>query len=349
MAEPLVSIVVPIYGVERYLRQCVDSILAQTLQDIQVILVDDGSPDACPAIVDEYAAKDSRVLAVHQPNGGYGRAVNHGISLAAGAYIGIVESDDWIEPTMYEKLYRRASETGCDVVKAMFWRYDSTQPADLQDVLFSSRVCNLAEAPETPFCPVDWPPIFAFHASLWSNLYRADFLRSVPIIETAGAGYQDMPFIMEILARAQKMSIVKEPLLHYRVEAGQGSSTTSNDERLLRMPAMCLEARRILEQLGVLPAVREAFYLQVFLANATFMRSIRPDLAQQYFEAYHEVMAPLADMPDFSYRYFSAKEKCRARIIAAGGSVRNLKKRWGILRNCGTITLRLNGRDFDLL
>ena len=90
---PKVSVIVPIYGVEKYLRQCVDSILAQTLKDIEIILVDDGSPDGCPAIVDEYAAKDSRVIAVHQENGGYGRAVNHGIEIANGEYIGIASYD----------------------------------------------------------------------------------------------------------------------------------------------------------------------------------------------------------------------------------------------------------------
>ncbi len=347
-AEPRVSIVVPIYKVERFLHQCVDSILAQTLQEIEIILVDDGSPDACPAIVDEYAARDSRIVAVHQPNGGYGKAVNHGISLARGKYIGIIESDDWIEPTMYEKLYNRAEETGADVVKCMFWKYDSTRPEGQQDELYAGRIGRLQDAPDTPFRPLEWPPVFAFHASLWSNLYRAELLRQVPIIETAGAGYQDLPFIMEILARAGKMSILKEPLLHYRVEEGQGSSTTCNDERLLRMPAMSQCAHDILEQLGVLPAVKEAFYLQVFLANATFQRSIRPEFSQQYFDAYHKLLKPIATDPDFRFTYFSAKEKCRARIIAAGGSVRNLKKRWGIHRRPGGgFILRLNGRDID--
>ena len=345
---PKVSIVVPIYGVERYLHQCVDSILAQTLQDIELILVDDGSPDACPSIVDEYAAKDSRVIAVHKPNGGYGKAVNHGISLARAPYIGIIESDDWIEPTMYEKLLARAEETGADVVKCMFWRYDSTQPESQQDTLYTGRAARLEDAPEHPFCPKEWPQIFAFHASLWSNLYRANFLKSIPIIETAGAGYQDFPFIMEVLARAKKMSIVKEPLLHYRVEEGQGSSTTCNDERLLRMPAMCLKGREILEDLKILPSVKEAFYLHVFLANATFQRSIRKELSQQYFEQYSKLLAPVLTDPDFKFRYFSAKEKCRARIIAAGGSVHNLKKRWGIHRRPGGLIFRLNGRDFDI-
>ena len=209
---PKVSVVVPIYRVEKYLRQCVDSILAQTLTDIEVILVNDGSPDACPAMVDEYAARDSRVVAIHQPNGGYGKAVNTGIAAARAPYIGIIESDDWIEPTMYEKLLCRAEETGADVVKCMFWRYDSTAPAGQQDSLWMSRAQDLSLAPDAPFSPAEWQPIFFYHASLWSNLYRAELLKSVPFIESAGAAYQDFPFIMEIYARARSMSVIKEPL-----------------------------------------------------------------------------------------------------------------------------------------
>ena len=94
--KPKVSVVVPIYKVEKYLCECVDSILAQTLHDIEVILVDDGSPDKCPEIVDEYAKKDKRVVAVHQKNAGYSTAVNKGIAMAKGEYIGVIESDDWI-------------------------------------------------------------------------------------------------------------------------------------------------------------------------------------------------------------------------------------------------------------
>ena len=98
--KPKVSIVVPIYNVEKYLNECVDSILNQSLKDIEEILVDDGSPDNCGKIVDEYAAKDSRVVPVHQKNSGYSVAVNKGIDLAKGEYIGIIESDDFIEPDM---------------------------------------------------------------------------------------------------------------------------------------------------------------------------------------------------------------------------------------------------------
>lgn len=349
LSSPAVSIVVPIYNVEKHLEQCVDSILTQTLHNIEVILIDDGSPDECPAMVDAYAAADPRVIAIHQENGGYGKAVNAGIAAATAPYIGIIESDDWIEPDMYEKLYNRAVATQADVVKCMFWKYDSTQPKEKQNKLYASKTINLLNAPDEAFKPQEWLPIFAFHASLWSNLYRADFLRQIPFIETAGAAYQDLPFIMEVMARAQRMSIVKEPLLHYRVEAGQGSSTTCNDERLLRMPEMCMKSRLILEALDILSAVKETFYLQLFLANATFLRSIKPELQQQYFDLFHQLLAPLQHDKSFTFRYFSPKEKCRARIIAAGGSVHNLKKRWGIIRTPGgRITLRINGRDIDL-
>lgn len=308
-SQPVLSVLLPVYNTGDLLEPCLQSLAAQCVEEIEFICIDDGSRDNSGRVLDIWAARDARFRVIHQANGGYGKAINHGISLARAPYIGIIESDDWIEPAMYEKLYNRAIETQADVVKCMFRKYDSTKPMGQQNKLYTSRVADLRSAPNSPFRPQDWPPIFAFHASLWSNLYRADFLRQIPIIETAGAGYQNFPFIMEVLARAQKMSIVKEPLLHYRVEEGQGSSTTCNDERLLRMPAMNLRGREILEQWGVLPAVKEAFYPHVFLTNATFQRCIRPDLAQQYFDQYHALLAPIANDPDFSYRYFSAKEK----------------------------------------
>lgn len=112
---PLVSVVVPIYNVERYLATCVDSILAQTLTDIEVVLVDDGSPDRSGQIADEYGRRDPRVRVVHRENGGLGPARNSGIDVARGEYVGFVDSDDWVEPEMYEGLWRAASEAGAQL------------------------------------------------------------------------------------------------------------------------------------------------------------------------------------------------------------------------------------------
>ena len=106
----LISVIVPVYNVQAYLQRCVDSILAQTYENLEVILVDDGSPDSCPEICDEYAKKDARVRVIHKENGGLSSARNAGLDIAQGEYIGFVDSDDYISPNMYESLLQRLSE-----------------------------------------------------------------------------------------------------------------------------------------------------------------------------------------------------------------------------------------------
>lgn len=113
---PLVSIIVPVYKVENELERCVDSILCQTLADIEVILVDDGSPDSCPRICDDYARRDSRVKAVHKKNGGLSDARNFGLEKAIGDYVMFVDSDDCIEPDACERLLRLATDSHADIV-----------------------------------------------------------------------------------------------------------------------------------------------------------------------------------------------------------------------------------------
>ena len=104
--KDLISVIVPVYKVERYLCRCVDSIIAQTYTNLQIILVDDGSPDGSGAICDDYAAKDSRITVIHKKNGGLSDARNAGLVAACGSYIGFVDSDDYIAVDMYEKLYK---------------------------------------------------------------------------------------------------------------------------------------------------------------------------------------------------------------------------------------------------
>lgn len=113
---PELSIIVPVYKVEPYLCKCIDSILAQTFTDFELILIDDGSPDGCGAICDAYAVRDDRVIVIHQKNAGVSAARNAGMDIACGDYIGFVDPDDWIEPEMYETMLRTAKETGAEVV-----------------------------------------------------------------------------------------------------------------------------------------------------------------------------------------------------------------------------------------
>lgn len=224
--NPKVSVIVPIYGVEKYLRQCVDSIISQTLKNIEIILVDDGSPDGCPAIVDEYAAKDSRVVAVHQENGGYGRAVNHGIELAKGEYIGIVEPDDWIEPEMYEVLYSKAVRDSLDVIKSNFTTHN------VADGFLLSLPNKWPQAPlEDKVLTVEESAVFFYyHPSIWTCIYRRSFIEfhKIRMVESKGAGWQDNPFQIQTLCLAGRIGFTRQAFYNYRVFTSSPSDALKN-------------------------------------------------------------------------------------------------------------------------
>ena len=117
-----VSVIIPVYKVEKYLRRCLDSVVNQTLFDVEIILIDDGSPDGCPHIIDEYAQKDERVKVLHKQNEGLGMARNTGIEIATGEFLAFVDSDDFIAADMYEKLYKQAKENQVDVIFCGFYQ-----------------------------------------------------------------------------------------------------------------------------------------------------------------------------------------------------------------------------------
>ncbi len=324
--QPKVSVVVPIYGVEKYLHQCVDSILAQTLEDIEIILVDDGSKDKCPEIVDEYAKKDPRIVAVHQPNGGYGRAVNHGIELAKGEYIGIVESDDWIEPDMYEKLYNNAKENNTDVTKGEFYIYNSFLPEAEQNNVWKNRYQDLDEAPDNVFSIDEYPLLLAFHASIWSSIYKAEFIKQQQVIESRSASYQDFPFMVEAFCRAKRITIVKEPLVHYRMEEGMGSSTLRRDARLMIMADQCQKCKEHLIKYKKHETLKEEFYFHAFLANDAFYNNILFKHKYEYFLKIKNLFHNLKNDNNFTFKYFTSEQKKSMNYYIHGNFYRELCK-----------------------
>ena len=118
-----VSVLVPIYNVEKFLPECLDSLVNQTLKDIEIICINDGSTDRSPQIIQEYAKKDKRIKVINKKNSGYGDSMNQGLKKAKGEYIGIVESDDFIDLDAFEKFYKIAKKYDCDVVKSNFYEY----------------------------------------------------------------------------------------------------------------------------------------------------------------------------------------------------------------------------------
>ena len=135
---PLFSIIIPVYNVEKYLNKCVDSVLNQTFTDFEVILVDDGSPDNCPAICDSYAEKDKRVRVIHKQNGGLICARKSGLEAARGDYIGFVDSDDWIEENMYELFADMIKKYSPDMVLSDFY-FDSGKEIINSEQLFEQE------------------------------------------------------------------------------------------------------------------------------------------------------------------------------------------------------------------
>lgn len=191
---PLVSILVPCYNVERYLRECMDSIVAQTLKNIEILCLNDGSTDDTLNILKEYAAADSRIEIIDKPNSGYGATMNIGLSKARGKYVGIVESDDWIEKDMFESLYNAAEKNNLDFVRCLYTIHD--------EVDNEVKVYHFPELYDCdiPFYPKEQRKIFYMAPAIWAALYNRDFLNKneIRFLETPGASYQDTSFAFKV-------------------------------------------------------------------------------------------------------------------------------------------------------
>jgi len=234
--KPRVSVIVPIYNVEKYLRQALDSLLAQTLHELEIILIDDGSKDGCLVIIDEYADADGRIMAIHKPNGGYGSACNVGLARASGEYVAIFEPDYFLESNAYETLYNAAKLHNVDVVKSDFFTYvdvPNKVPRDDKNNWFSRHEANPWSLPDGAFTIYQHPVFFFFHPSIWSCIYRRDFIEKnkIRMEEAPGAGWTDNLFQVQTLCLAKSMVYVDAMLYHWRLLC-EDQSANLNDYRI---------------------------------------------------------------------------------------------------------------------
>lgn len=207
-----VSVLIPIYNVQEYLEQCLDSIINQTLADIEIICVDDGSTDRSGEILDQYADMDARIRVIHKNNSGYGHSMNVALAHATGEYVAVIESDDFAEPDMLEKLYVTAVEQRADVVKANHYDYRNGK-----DVFFD----RLREYPLNKLINVsDFPQLLNLADTIWSCLYNREFLinNQIRFHETPGASFQDISFSLQAWLKAQRVYFVQDAVLHYRTD-----------------------------------------------------------------------------------------------------------------------------------
>ncbi len=229
---PKVSVIVPVYNVEKYLRECMESIVRQTLRDIEIICVNDGSTDGSLKILKEYAEKDDRIILIDRENGGYGRAMNLGLDRATGEYIGIVEPDDYVALTMYEDLYNAAKEYDLDLVKADFYRF--RYEGDTHIFLYT-RLSDNPQDYNTVFRPMDRLSSFFYVMNTWAGIYRLSFLREKEIRhhETPGAAFQDNGFFFQTFMYAERAMILTGP--YYRCRRDNPNSSVNNPAKVYAM------------------------------------------------------------------------------------------------------------------
>ena len=213
---PLVSIVIPIYNVEKYLEECLDSIIDQDYENLEIICVNDGSTDSSLEIIRTYEAKDNRIKVIDKPNGGYGHAVNRGLEEATGHWLSIIEPDDIIDHRMYKDLVALADtfDVEPDIVKSSYWLYFALEDGSAPYV----QRPNIMNCMPQGICTLDvWkdPEVLRHHPSIWSAIYRLDFINehSIRMIEPKGAGWADNPWFFETMLQAK--SIVWTPGAYY--------------------------------------------------------------------------------------------------------------------------------------
>ena len=234
-----VSVLTPVYNVEPYLRQCLDSLLAQDLQGIEFICLDDGSTDGSGDILHEYAERDRRLRVIDKDNSGYGSTMNRGLDEARGRYVGIVESDDFVEPSMMRRLHALATKLDCDLVKCNYYaHYDgrSHRFACYKGFPYGKR-----------FDPADMPRVVCTVPSIWAGLYRREMIEreGIRFRETPGAMFQDTGFTLKAWFGARSCALLRKPLLHYRMD-NPGSSSVAVSEKPFAVVDEVADAERFL-------------------------------------------------------------------------------------------------------
>lgn len=234
MEQQKISVIVPVYKVEPYLDRCVQSITDQHYKNLEIILVDDGSPDNCPAMCDAWAAKDSRVKVVHKQNGGLSDARNAGMAIATGELMGFVDSDDWIAPDMYQHLHDLMAADNSDIASSgaeMVWE-DGTP----SHILTKSGCCVLdQEDAMRAIIKESW-----LKQPVCFKLYKTALIRDIPF--PVGKYHEDVFWSYQAVARAQKVSVSDKVCYYY---AQHSNSIMGEGYSLKRLDAIEAYCRRI--------------------------------------------------------------------------------------------------------
>lgn len=255
-----VSVIIPFYNVEKYIRKCLESLRAQTITDIEFILVNDGSKDGSEEIAKEFLS-DSRFKLLVKENGGLSDARNYGLQASTGDYIAYLDSDDYVESNMYESMYKRAVDTDADIVECNFiWEYPNKEVIDNKSVKD-----NL---------------LLDIRVVAWNKLYKASFLKPLNISFSVGHQYEDVSYCYKILPYVNKFESIEVPFIHY-IQRSNSISNNQN-EKVRDIFVMLDETVQYYKEHGFYDKYKDELeYLYIrFLLGSSFKRmAMIPDKA----------------------------------------------------------------------
>lgn len=283
MEEPLISVIVPVYKVEPYLDKCISSIVNQTYKNLEIILVDDGSPDNCPAMCDAWAEKDSRIRVIHKTNGGLSDARNAGMAVATGELMAFVDSDDWIAPDMYEHLYRRLAEDNSDIAACgvqMIWEDKTPSRALTRE---GSCVLNQEEAMQA-IIEESW-----LKQPVWYKLYKTALVRD--ILFPKGKYHEDVFWSYQAVGRAQRVSVLDHIGYYYLQRGGSIMGEGYSLKRLDAVEAKVQRCAYIQERLPALSplAVKDLWFTCIYQGQLA-LRALDKAEAEKILTNFENIM-----------------------------------------------------------
>lgn len=324
---PKVSILVPVYNVEKYLPQCLESIAQQSLQDIEIICINDGSTDGSADILKSFAQEDSRFRIIQKENAGYGAALNDGLRAATGEYIGIVESDDKVDASMYEELYTAARKRQVDFVKseAYYW---------YENINYIKRVHDKSLEPyfDKVLVETDRNIFIYFFMNIWTGIYSRDFLLRNEIFfnESPGASYQDNAFWMQTCLYAKRAMWLNRAFYYYRQDNPEASVRSAS--KMLAMTKEYEYLESVLKQRGHQELLPYCYSMRMFRLRGTFFRIAdenKLDFLEQVQKDYAKYKAYIAwnrGIDDFIRTFINTPKQLCDRIHMKKDMVRNRVK-----------------------
>lgn len=237
---PKVSVIVPVYNAQKHLNRCIDSVLKQDFEDFELLLMDDGSTDGSPAILDAYAKKDPRIIVVHKENSGVSDTRNRAIAIARGTYLQFLDSDDWITPDATGLMVRAAQENDCQLVIADFYRVIGERLAQKGNIGQSGILSREEFALEMMEKPADF-----YYGVLWNKLYRRDLIEAHGLLMDKDISWcEDFIFNMEYIRHVQRVYALHVPIYYYVKTQGSLVSQGTSISKTIRMKRMVFKCYR---------------------------------------------------------------------------------------------------------